>query len=173
MYHLDTKPKIPKVDYLEPRKWHQAPNPSLVESFSWSVLKELFKHALQPTPFRVFNRPAVQANLKCYPWLIVEYKKEDVTRAEEVCCQAANAAACAVRLNHIAAKYAIKLADDAQIPPIATVTTIGSYVKVWIAYFSRDLPTSSYEQLGASVMGKECKQGHVSQPHQGRYDHQD
>ncbi|KAH7113168.1 hypothetical protein B0J13DRAFT_590780 [Dactylonectria estremocensis] len=162
MYHLDAEPRIPKIKDSEALQWNQSPGHTLADPFSWSTLKELVKYGLRPTPFRVFRNPPVEASLNCYPWLIVEHKKERVRRSEEVvCCQAANAGACAVKLNQIAARYAVELGDDAQVPPIPTVTTIGSCVKVWIMYFSRDFYVPSKQPYVLRAAWESCKKGYV------------
>ncbi|KAF4952733.1 hypothetical protein FGADI_6485 [Fusarium gaditjirri] len=144
MYHLTTESRIPEITDHRAREWHKAPTPSLVESFSWSNLKMLHKNGLRPTPFRVFNKEPREKDLKCFPWLLVEYKKEKYTsfereRLEEtVSCQAANGSASAIKLNQIAARYTIELPDEAHIPPIPVVTTVGPKVKVWITYLAKD-----------------------------------
>lgn len=167
MYHLDAEPIIPRIGDPEARQWNQAPNYSLVEPFSWTALKELHTFGLRSTPFRVFNKPPMEASLNCYPWLIVEHKKEGVSGAEEtVCCQAANAGACAIKLNQISARYAVELPDNAHVPPIPTVTTIGSHVKVWIMYFAKEFQAPC-EERWESLSWKRCKQGYVSQQRGG------
>ncbi|KEY65162.1 hypothetical protein S7711_04252 [Stachybotrys chartarum IBT 7711] len=154
MYHLDAEPRIPRAGSSEGRNWHQSPNHPIVEQLSWSVLKSLWPYQLRPTPFKIFHKPPMEADLKCYPWLVVEHKKggsDSLSRAtvETVSCQAANAAACAVKLNENAARYAIESDDSIHIPPIPTITTIGSKVKVWIMYKARNFyvpdPTEYYE----------------------------
>ncbi|KAI6777465.1 hypothetical protein HG530_001410 [Fusarium avenaceum] len=120
------------------RQWHKNSIPSMVEPFSWSLFQELFEHGLRPTPFSTLGKKAKKSkgpsteDLKCYPWLIVEFKSEDDSLMEEVCCQGANASACAVNLNRIAAKYATEEAEDGQVPPIPVITTVGPKVKAWI-----------------------------------------
>ncbi|KAH6867781.1 hypothetical protein B0T10DRAFT_596911, partial [Thelonectria olida] len=162
MYHLQTGSSKPMVEEPAARQWHQRPNPSLVEPFSWSVLKELFAEGLQPTPFRVFHKEALEANLKCYPWLIVEYKKEGVSKGKlTVSCQAANAAACALQLNENAATYAVNLADDAHVPPVPTITTIGCHAKVWIAHLARGFSPPLYESKQTEATGKKCRKGYI------------
>lgn len=76
MYHPSTNSHIPGITDHRAREWPKEPTPSLVESFSWSNLKMLYKNGLRPTPFRVFNKEPRKKDLKCYPWLLVEYKKE-------------------------------------------------------------------------------------------------
>lgn len=152
IYNLDTdSPAIPSIRDPESRQWHQTPSPSLVESFSWTVLKDLFAYGLRPTPFRIFRNPPVEAQLRCYPWLIIEHKKQPPKSPEgktlDVRCQATNAAARALQLNRNAATYAVKLAEQAQVPPIPTVTTVGPIVTVWIMHYLEDLcgPSSHYD----------------------------
>ncbi|KAF5572774.1 Zn(II)Cys6 transcriptional activator [Fusarium pseudoanthophilum] len=144
MYHLNTNFHIPGITDHRAREWHKASTPSLVESFSWATLKMLYENGLRPTPFRVFNKEPREKDLKCYPWLLVEYKKEKYTffdrqqLEETVCCQAANGSASAIKLNQIAARYTIELPDEAHVPPIPVVTTVGPKVKVWITYLAKD-----------------------------------
>ncbi|KAF5554655.1 Zn(II)2Cys6 transcription factor [Fusarium mexicanum] len=144
MYHLNNNSRIPGIANHKDREWHKTPTPSIMESFSWSNLKMLYKDGLRPTPFRVFHKEPREKDLKCYPWLLVEYKKEKYTNHERlqleetVCCQAANGSASAIKLNQIAARYAIELPDGSHIPPIPLVTTVGSKVKVWITYLAKD-----------------------------------
>ncbi|KAF5967124.1 hypothetical protein FBULB1_11329 [Fusarium bulbicola] len=144
MYHLNTNFRIPGITNHKDREWHKTPTPSIMESFSWSNLKRLYKAGLRPTPFRVFHKEPREKDLKCYPWLLVEYKKAKYTNHERqqleetVCCQAANGSASAIKLNQIAARYAIELPDGSHIPPIPVVTTVGSEVKVWITYLAKD-----------------------------------
>ncbi|KAF5588032.1 uncharacterized protein FSUBG_11620 [Fusarium subglutinans] len=144
MYHLSANSYIPGITDHRAREWHKAPTPSLVESFSWSNLKMLHENGLRPTPFRVFNKEPREKDLKCYPWLLVEYKKEKYglferqQLEETVCCQAANGSASAIKLNQIAARYTIELPDEAHVPPIPVVTTVGPKVKVWITYLAKD-----------------------------------
>ncbi|KAF4500721.1 hypothetical protein FAGAP_3084 [Fusarium agapanthi] len=88
----------------------------------------------------------LRTDLKCYPWLIVECKSgkgtlkesQRLAQLETVCCQALNASACAVKLNQIAARYAVELRKQTHIPPIPAVTTVGPKVSVWITYYAKD-----------------------------------
>ncbi|KAM5360385.1 hypothetical protein ACJA88_014848 [Fusarium oxysporum] len=115
-----------------------------VESFSFSALKELYQHGLRPSPFNAFKKRATEKHLRCFPWLVIEMKKKHTQRGlinkskEEASCQAANGSGCAVRLNQIAAKFAVELPGEGQIPPIPAVTTAGPEVKVWITYFAKN-----------------------------------
>ncbi|KAF5707744.1 hypothetical protein FMUND_10962 [Fusarium mundagurra] len=113
--------------------------------FSLSTLGELYEHGLRPSPFVPFQKDFEKTDLKCFPWLVVEFKpkrgskgaitKGIITRLREhVYCQAVNGSGCAVRLNEIAAWYEKDSADLAHIPPIPAVTTVGPEVRVWITY---------------------------------------
>jgi hypothetical protein len=117
---------------------------SSVESFSFSALKELYQHGLRPSPFNAFKKGVTEKHLRCFPWLVIEMKKKHAQPGlinkskEEASCQAANGSGCAVRLNQIAAKFAVELPGQGQIPPIPAVTTAGPEVKVWITYFAKN-----------------------------------
>ncbi|KAF5690609.1 hypothetical protein FDENT_3773 [Fusarium denticulatum] len=170
MYHLDTH--IPMITDHEAHQWHKVSAPSLVESFSWSTLKELHKSGLLVTPFNVFSSKESQEprerDLSCFPWLVVECKKAERTPGElerlkeVVYCQAANASGCAVKLNQNAAKYAIKLAYHAEIPPVASVTTVGPQVKVWITFFAEDFGAYCYDVNGYQKFRPQ-KEGYMMQ----------
>ncbi|KAF5651441.1 hypothetical protein F25303_4093 [Fusarium sp. NRRL 25303] len=160
MYHLETY--IPTITDYEAQQWHKSSTPSLVESFSWSNLKNLHKFGLQATPFNVLEKERPQEqDLSCFPWLIVEYKKAksapgELDRLKEVVyCQAANASGCAVNLNENAARYAVKLVNDAQVPPVVSVTTVGPQVKVWITFFARDFMAYCWDFNGAKYEKQE------------------
>lgn len=165
MYHLKTY--IPTITDYEARQWHKSSTPSLVESFSWSNLKNLHKFGLLATPFNILEKEKPQEqDLSCFPWLIVEYKKAksapgELDRLKEVVyCQAANASGCAVHLNANAARYAVKLVNDAQVPPVVSVTTVGPQVKVWITFFARDFMAYCWDFNGAKYEKQE--KGYVS-----------
>lgn len=125
------------------KHWVHPPEEFMVEPFTFTTLDKLNTYGnLIPGPRRICNkktRETSPARLRCYPWLIVEFKKAG-QGPETVCCQASNGAACALQLNRNVAQYADTLADQAQISPIPTVTTIGSEVTVWIAYYASDVP---------------------------------
>ncbi|KAF5703414.1 hypothetical protein FMUND_12996 [Fusarium mundagurra] len=170
MYHLDTH--IPMITDHEAHQWHEASAPSLVESFSWSSLKKLHKSGLRATPFNVFSTKESQEpqerDLSCFPWLVFECKKANRTpgeleRLQEVVyCQAANASGCAVKLNQSAANYAIKLPYNAEIPPVASVTTVGPQVKVWITFFAPDFMAYSYDVNDKQMYDRQ-KKGYMMQ----------
>lgn len=165
MYHLTDGYEIPETTEYKGLKWHKSSTPLLVESFSWSVLKYLYGHGLQPSPVNVFDvlgKKPRENDLKCYPWLVVEHKKCDESEKskKEVCRQAVNASGCAVRLNQLAAKYAVQLPDEAHVPPVPAVTTIGPKVKVWITYFGKGF--MAYHDKGSWQRCTRDQGGYVS-----------
>ncbi|KAM5350450.1 hypothetical protein ACJ41O_006955 [Fusarium nematophilum] len=160
IYHLETQPGIPTIIDAKTRRWNRAASHGLMEPFSWSTLKELSSAGLRPSPIKIFDQPPMEARLKCYPWLVIEHKKEG-ERPEIVCCQAANAGACAVRLNQLSTRYAVELPNEAHIPPIPTVTTIGSRVTVWIVYFAKDFEAPCRSEGARDVTIETHKQGYV------------
>lgn len=167
MYCLDADSKIPVAHNEGGHAWHHSPNPSIVQQFSWTLLRELRQFGLQSTPFNVFDKEPKEARLKCYPWLIVEHKKEnpdDDRRIEEtVYCQAANASACAIQLNGQAAKYALQSDDFAHIPPIPVITTVGPNVKVWIMCYAQNFEKPIEDQaLYDGISVQKCREGYVS-----------
>ncbi|KAM0417109.1 hypothetical protein ACHAPT_012884 [Fusarium lateritium] len=164
IYHFDSKYGIPTIIDPEARQWNRAPDTSIMDTFSWSTLKKLHEFGLQPTPVRIFQKQPMEANLKCYPWLIVEHKKEDEAGgrpARVVSCQAANAAACAVSLVRESAKYAVELPDQAQIPPIPAVTNIGSRVTLWVMYFAKNFEAPCSSRVTEEVTTKRRNQGYI------------
>ncbi|RBR22720.1 hypothetical protein FVER53590_03271 [Fusarium verticillioides] len=170
MYHLAAESPIPRITDHRGREWNKEPVPSLVESFSWSTLKELYMHGLRPSPFKVFGKDEPrEADLNCYPWLIVEHKsgKKSLSESqrsaqlETACCQALNASACAVKLNQIAARYAVELRKQMHIPPIPAVTTVGSKVSVWITYYAEGF--MAYHREGSCESYGRRNQGYMMQ----------
>ena len=161
IYHLEAGGRIPAIVNPEARQWNQTPNVLAIEPFSWETLKRLNAFGLQPEPRRIFNKPRVEARLKCYPWFIVEHKKED-ERGEVVSCQAANAAACALSLVQNSARYAVELIDQAHIPPIPVMTSIGSRVTIWIAYYGKNSDAPCQSKYTFEVTVKRRKEGYVS-----------
>lgn len=121
--------------------WPNNANESLVKNFLRSTLEHLATHGLQPSPAGIFQKQR-RAKIEisdslCYPWLVVEHKKDKVSMDKKIYCycQAANAAQAVLKMHQILAQYAEGKANDAtHIPPITTITTVGSDVKVWIAY---------------------------------------
>ncbi|KAF4126547.1 hypothetical protein GMORB2_0283 [Geosmithia morbida] len=158
LYHLEVM--LPKIAEPKARQWNRHLHHNLGEPFSWSCLRQLASKGLRPTPFRDMPENPEDSNLKGFPWLIVEHKKENEDE-EQVASQAANGSACAVGLNRITAKYELQLPRHAQVPPIPVVTTVGSKVKVWITYFGTDLKVRVRESRDSPLAWASEKTGYV------------
>ncbi|KAF5649625.1 hypothetical protein F52700_521 [Fusarium sp. NRRL 52700] len=163
IYHSRLSVGIPTVVDPGARQWNRAHEISAMEPFTWSTLKRLHEFGLEPSPSHIFKKPPLEADLKCYPWLVVEHKKEkqDNGPVRDVCCQAANAAACAASLINHTAQYAVKLPKHAHIPPIPVITTIGSGVKVWIMYYATDFDAPCCHRETTEEIVKRRKEGYM------------
>ncbi|KAF4340302.1 hypothetical protein FBEOM_5813 [Fusarium beomiforme] len=164
IYHRHKNIGLPKVIDPKARQWNQHSDCWAMEPFTWTTLQELNKFGLQPTPFRIFEKPPLEANLRCYPWLIVEHKREkhQAEGLERVVnCQAANAAACAVHLIQHTAQHAVKLPRHAHIPPVPVISTVGPCVKVWVMYYAEDFDAPSTRRDTDEVVTKKRKEGYV------------
>lgn len=161
IYHSANKAGIPTISDPEARQWHQVQGPLGSEPFSWSTLKKLNEFGLQPTPRRIFNQQPLEADLKCYPWFVVEHKKENES-VRNVYCQAANAAACAVSLVQHSAQYAVKLLEEAHVPPIPAMTTVGSRVTIWLMHYAKGFDAPCSRRSTNEVRTKRRKEGYVS-----------
>lgn len=161
----DTDPTLAKDSAIafRDRHWERLPSTAMAEPFTWSTLHMLSTQAgLRPCPRMMsggYKKTKAAARLRCYPWLIAEFKKahhdrRDAARADEiVCCQASNGAACALQLNKELAQFARPLTNAAHVPPIPVVTTTGSKITVWIAYYAKDVKSSdrfAYSRYKAS-----------------------
>lgn len=161
IYHSADNAGIPAISDPEARQWSQVQGPLGIEPFSWSTLKKLNEFGLQPTPRRIFNQQPREADLKCYPWFIVEHKKENESK-KDVSCQAANATACAISLVQHSAQYAVKLLHEAHVPPIPAMTTIGPLVTIWLMYYAKGFDAPCSRRSTNEVTTKRRKEGHVS-----------
>ncbi|KAF4954396.1 hypothetical protein FSARC_12139 [Fusarium sarcochroum] len=164
IYHTDVAGGIPTIVDPEARQWNQAQDSSIMEPFSWETLIGLNAFGLQPSPVRIFHKPPLEAHLKCYPWLIVEHKKENGKNGgleRDVCCQGANAAASAVSLVRHSAQYAVELPGQAHIPPIPVITTVGSRVTVWIMYFAKDFEAPCSRRDTNEVTSRRREEGYI------------
>jgi hypothetical protein len=164
IYHHHNNTRLPKVVDPKARQWSQAGDSRAMEPFTWSTLQALNKVGLEPSPFRTIDKPPLEANLRCYPWLIIEHKREkDQNEGLErvVNCQAANAAACAISLVQQTAQYAFKLPRHAHIPPIPTITTVGSFVTVWLMYFAENFDAPCSRRDTDEVLTRRRKEGYV------------
>ncbi|MCJ1401053.1 hypothetical protein MMC11_004265 [Xylographa trunciseda] len=75
-------------------------------------------------------------SLLCYPWAIVELKPPDSANADVLLCycQAANGASSSLTLLEQLTKHKGEAHPQEPIPPILSISFIGSEVKVWLAY---------------------------------------
>ncbi|KAH7242729.1 hypothetical protein BKA59DRAFT_481243 [Fusarium tricinctum] len=162
IYHSANNTGIPAISDPEARRWNEVQGPFGTEPFSWSTLKKLNEFGLQPTPRRIFNQQPREADLKCYPWFIVEHKKENESE-RDVCCQAANATASAISLVQHSAQYAVKLLDEAHVPPIPAMTTIGPRVTIWLMYYGKGFDAPCSRRSTNEVTTKRRKEGHIMQ----------
>ncbi|KAF5639449.1 uncharacterized protein FTJAE_4787 [Fusarium tjaetaba] len=163
-YYYDRVIRLPKVVDPKARQWSQAEDSRAMEPFTWSTLQALNKVGLEPSPFRIFDKSPLEANLRCYPWLIIEHKREkdqNETLERVVNCQAANAAACAISLVQQTAQYAFKLPRHAHIPPIPTITTVGSFVTAWLMYFAENFDAPCSRRDTDEVLTRRRKEGYV------------
>jgi hypothetical protein len=75
-------------------------------------------------------------HLLCFPWAIVEGKKENVnaSKREYGRCQAANAASVSLSIMEKLVRYADVQYKGQHIPPVFAFTFVGPNVKLWVAY---------------------------------------
>ncbi|KFA80119.1 hypothetical protein S40288_04653 [Stachybotrys chartarum IBT 40288] len=134
----DMKSRADTVHYSRRWKWKNTPLERFIENFSLDALEEQKDRGLYYCPFR--SNPTVDSyrpdNLLCFPWLIVEHKKGNVSKAEIKFgeCQAANASVAALMLLESAAKYSQDSETSGQLPPVFAITTVGKLVRIWIAW---------------------------------------
>jgi hypothetical protein len=115
---------------------------AIMENFSYETLEHLACHNVESNISGIFrprkgNMVTPFADYICFPWLIVEHKKEGGPAHIEKCyCQAANAGAAAVMMLETLAKIPgmEKHRTKTHIPPVVTMTTVDSIVRVWITY---------------------------------------
>ena len=163
VYDFDSEGGRVRIPTSRKWQWNESPMDSMVENFTVGTLKHLMlEHGLQPSTATVLGSGQHKASdLICFPWLIVEQKRNDVGQ-EKCYCQAANAGAAAVMLFERLCKYVPKSSRtkrEAQIPPVVTVTTVDKMVRVWVAYSHQELkeyasgsklhitPSSNFNQM--------------------------
>ena len=89
----------------------------------------------------------------CFPWAIVEFKKESQSSsesAEERCyCQAANASAAALDL--YTPLFSINCSEeDSEVPPVISFTCVGHTVKVWLTYLEKLGDSTTWRRVSGS-----------------------
>ncbi|KAK9416275.1 hypothetical protein SUNI508_01692 [Seiridium unicorne] len=125
-------------------QWRNSPQEKFIENFSYETLRHLSPHGLQSSPLDSNKLNSTLTNggdsfrpssLCCFPWLIIEHKKDDQRKADFCSWQAANASSAAVMLLQSAAHYAEEQDNCQHVPPVISITTVGEIVRVWITYF--------------------------------------
>lgn len=108
-------------------------------------------------------------DLVCFPWAVVEFKKQiQGSQIERCYCQAANASAVAlVLLAQLSAKAKEKAEENeedkekaqvkakvkamhaacSRLPPVVSFTCVGPIVKVWLTYYKVSSSTGKYERV--------------------------
>ncbi|KAH8196624.1 hypothetical protein TruAng_009218 [Truncatella angustata] len=122
--------------------WSSSKNGKMVHEFDGQDLQRLTDFGLQCHVARALQGKKNAGNMDpdkmfSFPWFIVEFKR---TRGEaKYCyCQVANGAACTLLMFETLSRYADKEHEQAQIPPIITMTAVGKDVKLWIGYAGPD-----------------------------------
>ena len=111
----------------------------LVSSPTSTFLREMSKRKRITTKISNLGTTpdSIEAHhLLCFPWAIVEGKKEkvDASHIEYGRCQAANAASISLSIMEELVKYADVQYEGQHIPPVFAFTFVGPNVKLWIAY---------------------------------------
>jgi hypothetical protein len=112
------------------------------DNFSKTTLAHLARHGVESNTAGLFRHKGtapVLSDYICFPWLIVEHKKTGGRALVEKCyCQAANAGTAAIMmletLSMVVEDDGQETKDKDHIPPVVTITTVDSVVRVWIAY---------------------------------------
>ncbi|KAI9147079.1 hypothetical protein HJFPF1_13110 [Paramyrothecium foliicola] len=119
-------------------QWKHSPKDSIIDNFSLKTLEHLSQYGLESNSAGIFRRgrktPIEPSDCICFPWFIVEHKKKEHSLEEECYCQAANAGAATVMMLQTLSKHCERRGDDIQVPPVATMTTVGEVVRIWITY---------------------------------------
>lgn len=110
---------------------------SIVDNFSQVTLEHLAGHGLQPSATGVTETGRRGATLSSeyvlFPWLIVEYMKDEYKGNEELCYgHAANAGAAALEMLKNLSRHDLQSLGD--IPPVVTITVRRDLVRVWIMH---------------------------------------
>ncbi|CEJ83087.1 hypothetical protein VHEMI03116 [[Torrubiella] hemipterigena] len=130
--HYISKLKIPKAWFL--KEHFESDNFIHFSETTFRLLaqKGLSAH-IQPFPPEQTKRRGKKPDYFCFPWFIAEFKA--AKKAKEFCyCQAANAGSAAILMFEKLCKWDIRNHNFSQIPPVLTMTTIGSEVKLWVVY---------------------------------------
>ncbi|KAH7323113.1 hypothetical protein B0I35DRAFT_477001 [Stachybotrys elegans] len=138
IYNLDVGEAADGIPTTERWQWERSSQGSIVENFSLRTLAHLSRYGLHATTTGTFreggNKAIDSSDYICFPWFIVEHKKTDQAAETECYCQAANAGAATLMMLQTLAKYAERRNEDAHIPPVVTMTTVGQTVRIWVTY---------------------------------------
>ncbi|KAK8004854.1 hypothetical protein PG990_010891 [Apiospora arundinis] len=122
--------------------WSSRAQDNAIENFSYPVLADLarcemvYNVRVDTRGLQVPAESLREEDLCCFPWLVVEHKKAGKGK-EKVLCQAANASMAAVMTMESVARYAEDQEDNKHVLPIASITTVGKYVSVWVTYLAK------------------------------------
>lgn len=76
-------------------------------------------------------------NRMCFPWAVLEIKKNETKSSEKCHSQAANAAAAALEFRKGLFHRAYPPGDQRDlIPPVVAFTSVGAWLRVWLAYLN-------------------------------------
>jgi hypothetical protein len=147
------QPTIPKPDiylgfpiYQDSKKKGFA-RVSHVEDFSTRSLKILLENDVVCSPTSAFRNwiydgeksPLEKHHLICFPWVIVELKRQNVPEPQKEYgeCQGVNASSTALSmLEQLYKPYKSSDYSADQIPPVVVFTLVGGKAKLWLAYSS-------------------------------------
>lgn len=118
--------------------WTVQPKDAMVTNLSRETLQHLAAHGLYSVVADSAQKQRFTKNLRlsdhmCFPWLVMEHKKDKHT-TEHCYCQAANGTSAAVLLLENLCKYETPSHLNLHIPPVIGITTGGGEVRVWITY---------------------------------------
>ncbi|KEY71293.1 hypothetical protein S7711_05886 [Stachybotrys chartarum IBT 7711] len=138
IYNLGAGEAADRIPMTERWQWEKSAQDTIVENLSLKTLAYLSKYGLRATTASIFREGKTKdidaSDYICFPWFIVEHKKTDQTVETQCYCQAANAGAAALLMLQTLVKYAETRNEDAHIPPVVTMTTVGETVRIWITY---------------------------------------
>lgn len=137
-------------------RWAEQPKDHMVTNLSHKTLQHLAGHGLYSVVADSVQQQKIVKGFKlsdhmCFPWLVMEHKKDNHTM-QHCYCQAANGTSAALLLLENLCKYETSSHDNLQIPPVIGITTGGSEVKVWITYSTPTCTVSLYLLLAGLLL---------------------
>lgn len=114
----------------------------MTKKFEHTTLQYLARqHGVESNTAGLYRKKGnwISSDYICFPWLIVEHKRNGDGSVEKKCyCQAANAGAAAVMMleSLFNSEPQARKHNEANehIPPVVTITTVDRIVRVWITY---------------------------------------